>query len=132
MARLATSVGTVGRGKDTQPKMGQDREPEYAKRAAVVIFLRALFWLNGHERAKRHARREGIAFSELANGFASCSNPAALRAIWDRFGLADVPGFFDRWAAVVPAPFTNEPGPSASRPNAPWPWPARSASWSTP
>ena len=68
----------------------------------------AKVWLNGHEWAKRQARRQGIASTELANGFASCADPAALQAICDRFGPADVQGFFDRWAAVVPAPFTED------------------------
>jgi hypothetical protein len=57
----------------------------------------AKVWLNGHEWAKRQARREKVAFSELANGFASCEQPAALQAICDRFGPSDVQGFFDRW-----------------------------------
>ena len=35
----------------------------------------AKVWLNGHEWAKRQARREGIVFGELANGFASCDRP---------------------------------------------------------
>jgi hypothetical protein len=38
----------------------------------------AKVWLNGHEWAKRQARREGIGFKELANGFASCAQPGAL------------------------------------------------------
>ena len=65
-------------------------------------------WLNGHEWAKRQARREGIDFSELANGFASCGDPAALQAICDRFGPADIQGFFDRWTTVIPTPFTDD------------------------
>jgi hypothetical protein len=67
----------------------------------------AKVWLNGHEWAKRQARREGIAFTALANGFASCDDPAALQAICDRFGPDDVQGFFDRWTAVIPTPFTD-------------------------
>ena len=47
-------------------------------------------WLNGHEWAKHQAHRAGIAFTELANGFASCEDPAALQAICDRFGPADI------------------------------------------
>ena len=35
-------------------------------------------------------------------------NLPRLQAICDRFGPADVQGFFDRWAAVVPTPFTAE------------------------
>jgi hypothetical protein len=65
-------------------------------------------WLNGHEWAKRQARREGIDFSELANGFASCGDPGALQAICDRFGPADIQAFFDRWTTVIPTPFTDD------------------------
>ena len=67
----------------------------------------AKVWLNGHEWAKRQACREGVTFSALANGFASCEDPAGLQAICDRFGPADVQGFFDRWTAVIPTPFTD-------------------------
>jgi hypothetical protein len=49
-------------------------------------------------------RRQGISFTELANGFASCDDPHALQAIWDRLGPADLQGFFDRWLAVIPTP----------------------------
>jgi hypothetical protein len=66
----------------------------------------AKVWVNGHEWAKRQAARAGLSFSELANGFASCDDPAALQAICDRFGPADVQGFFDRWTDVIPTPFT--------------------------
>jgi len=66
----------------------------------------AKVWVNGHEWAKRQAARAGIAFAELANGFASCADPAGLQAICDRFGPADVQAFFDRWTRVIPAPFT--------------------------
>jgi hypothetical protein len=65
-------------------------------------------WLNGHEWAKRQARGQGINFSEQANGFASCGNPAALQPICDRFGPADVQGFFNRWTIVIPTPFTDD------------------------
>jgi hypothetical protein len=67
----------------------------------------AKVWLNGHEWAKRQARREGIAFAELANGFASCDDSSALQAICDRFGPDDIQGFFNRWTAVIPTPFTD-------------------------
>ncbi len=67
----------------------------------------AKVWLNGHEWAKRQAGREGVEFAALANGFASCDDPPALQAICDRFGSGDVQGFFDRWTAVIPTPFTD-------------------------
>ena len=63
-------------------------------------------WLNGHEWAKRQARRARISFTELANGFATCASPERLQAICDRFGPADVQGFFDRWITRIPTPFT--------------------------
>jgi hypothetical protein len=63
-------------------------------------------WLNGHEWAKRQAARHGVEVAELANGFASCSDPVALQAICDRLGPDDVQAFFDRWMAVIPTPFT--------------------------
>ena len=64
-------------------------------------------WLNGHEWAKRQARRAGLDFGELANGFSSCEDPAGLQRICDRFGPRDVQAFFDRWRALIPSPFTD-------------------------
>ena len=63
-------------------------------------------WVNGHEWAKRQAAHEHLAFSELANGFAACADPAALQAICEGLGPGDVQAFFDRWTRVVPTPFT--------------------------
>ncbi|MBI2170232.1 MAG: hypothetical protein HYU28_12160 [Actinobacteria bacterium] len=64
-------------------------------------------WLNGQEWAKRQAEREGISFTPLANGFASCDEPERLQAICDSLSPADVQEFFDRWITVVPTPFTD-------------------------
>lgn len=61
-------------------------------------------WVNGHEWAKRQAERAGIAFTPLANGFASCSDPAVLQRICDRLGPADIQAFFDRWMRIIPTP----------------------------
>lgn len=66
----------------------------------------AKVWVNGHEWAKRQAEREGVTFTPLANGFASCAEPERLQAICDRFGPSDVQGFFDRWSRAIPTPFT--------------------------
>jgi hypothetical protein len=68
----------------------------------------AKVWLNGHEWAKRQVEREGIPFTPLANGFASCADPDRLQAICDRFGPTDVQAFFDRWIGHIPTPFTSE------------------------
>jgi hypothetical protein len=64
----------------------------------------AKVWVNGHQWAKRQATREGLAFTELANGFASCDDPAALQQVCDRLGPADIQRFFDRWLARIPTP----------------------------
>jgi len=64
----------------------------------------AKVWVNGHEWAKQQARRHGIAFTELANGFATCDQPARLQAICDALGPADIQAFFDRWLARIPTP----------------------------
>jgi hypothetical protein len=66
----------------------------------------AKVWVNGHEWAKRQADRAGVAYTALANGFATCDDPVALQEICDRFGPADVAAFFDRWMAVIPTPLT--------------------------
>ena len=66
----------------------------------------AKVWCNGHEWAKREARRARIPFAELANGFAGCARPERLQAICDRFGPADVQALFDRWIARIPTPLT--------------------------
>ena len=66
----------------------------------------AKVWLNGHEWAKRQARRARIGYTELANGFASTSWPEALQDICDSLGPDDVQGFFDRWIGIIPTPFT--------------------------
>ena len=61
-------------------------------------------WVNGHEWAKRQATKEGLSFTELSNGFASCSDPTALQAICDHLGPNQIQSFFERWMQVVPTP----------------------------
>jgi len=63
-------------------------------------------WLNGHEWAKRQATRAGIGFTALANGFASCEDPAGLQAICDRLSPGTIGVFFERWMARLPLPLT--------------------------
>jgi hypothetical protein len=64
-------------------------------------------WVNGHEWAKRQAAAEGLAYTELANGFATCVDAARLQAICDRLGPADLQRFCDRWLAIIPTPLDN-------------------------
>lgn len=66
----------------------------------------AKVWLNGHEWAKCQADAAGLGYKALANGFASCAHPDALQAICNRFGPADIQGFFDRWITAIPTPLT--------------------------
>ncbi|MFI5387896.1 MAG: hypothetical protein ACHQ50_17455 [Fimbriimonadales bacterium] len=63
-------------------------------------------WLNGHEWAKRQADREGLAYTALANGFATCADADRLQAICDRLGPTHIQAFFDRWTAAIPTPWT--------------------------
>jgi hypothetical protein len=65
-------------------------------------------WLNGHEWVKRQALGCGIGYTELENGFASCSDPGRLQAICDSFGPHHVQAFFDRWITTIPTPLGGE------------------------
>jgi hypothetical protein len=85
------------------------RDPEFGPgfiKIGTYFPYPAKVWLNGHEWAKQQADKSGVGYTALANGFATCDQPAALQAICDRFGPADVQDFFDRWTAVIPTPFT--------------------------
>jgi hypothetical protein len=62
--------------------------------------------LNGHEWAKRQATKDGIAFTALDNGFAEVDDPAALQAICDRLGPAQIQALLDKWLAILPSAFT--------------------------
>jgi len=57
-------------------------------------------WLNGHTWAQRQCEKAGIGYRALDNGFASCTDPAALQRICDRLGPGAVKSFFWRWAAA--------------------------------
>jgi hypothetical protein len=63
-------------------------------------------WINGHEWAKRQATGAGIGFTELSNGFATCTDPHALQAICDRFGPQPIREFVEHWWARLPLPLT--------------------------
>jgi hypothetical protein len=61
--------------------------------------------INGHEWAKRRAARAGIGHTALDNGFATCDDPAALQAICDLLGPAQIQALLDKWLAILPSPF---------------------------
>jgi hypothetical protein len=62
--------------------------------------------LNAHEWAKQQARKHGLAFESLDNGFRWCADPTRLQRICDRLGSDDVQRFFERWVRRLPWPLT--------------------------
>ena len=84
-----------------------DWGPTFIKTVAYAPFP-VWIYLNGNEWAKQQAARQGIAFRELDNGFASCEDPHALAAICHSLSAEDVRLFFDRWQAALPSPLTVE------------------------
>jgi hypothetical protein len=85
----------------------RDREwgPSFIKTNAYAPFAVSVY-LNGNEWAKQQAARAGLAFEALDNGFRACADAAALDDICGRLSASDVRGYFDRWMAVLPSPFT--------------------------
>jgi len=61
-------------------------------------------WVNGHEWAKQQARKAGLGFTELSNGFASCEDPALLQRICDVLQPGTIEVFFQRWLSRLPLP----------------------------
>jgi hypothetical protein len=63
-------------------------------------------WVNGHEWAKRQAEAAGLAFTELANGFATCEDAVRLQVLCNRLSAAKLQAFFNYWITRIPCPFT--------------------------
>jgi hypothetical protein len=61
-------------------------------------------WVNGHEWAKQQARKVGLGFTELSNGFAATGDPALLQRICDALQPGTIEVFFQRWLARLPLP----------------------------
>jgi hypothetical protein len=61
-------------------------------------------WVNGHEWAKQQARKLGLGFTGLSNGFASCEDPALLQRICDVLQPGTINVFFQRWLSRLPLP----------------------------
>jgi hypothetical protein len=85
----------------------QDREwgPAFIKIGSYLPYP-VRVCLNAHEWAKQQARRQGLAFESLDNGFRWCADPTRLQRICDRLGPSDVQRFFDRWMRRLPWPLT--------------------------
>ena len=64
----------------------------------------AKIWVNGHEWAKQQARKIGLQFTELSNGFASCEDPGLLQRICDVLQPGTIEVFFQRWLHRLPLP----------------------------
>jgi hypothetical protein len=62
--------------------------------------------INGNEWAKRQAAKAGIGFEPLDNGFAACDDPAALQALCDSLGAAQIDALLRKWLGILPHPFT--------------------------
>jgi hypothetical protein len=61
-------------------------------------------WVNGHEWAKQQARKIGLGFTELSNGFGACEDPALLQRICDSLQPGTIEVFFQRWLHRLPLP----------------------------
>ena len=61
-------------------------------------------WVNGHEWAKQQARKIGLGFTELSNGFASAEDPVLLQRICDALQPGTINVFFQRWLSRLPLP----------------------------
>ena len=61
-------------------------------------------WVNGHEWAKQQARKLGLPFTELSNGFASCDDAVLLQRICDSLQPGTIEVFFQRWLHRLPLP----------------------------
>jgi hypothetical protein len=83
----------------------EDFGPAFIKICAYFPYPGKI-WFNGHEWAKRQARKAGIGFRELSNGFAATTDPVALQNICDRLGPGPITVFAERWWARLPLPFT--------------------------
>src|SRR5215831_11960791 len=62
--------------------------------------------LNGHEWAKRHMQKQGVAFETLDNGFRSCADPGKLQETCDRLGAEDIERRFRKWLDRLPLPLS--------------------------
>src|SRR4051794_5704820 len=62
--------------------------------------------LNGHEWAKRQAGQAGIGCTALDNAFAAVDDVAAVQAICDSLGPAQIDALLRKWLALLPHPFT--------------------------
>jgi hypothetical protein len=82
-----------------------DFGPFFIKFSTYFPFT-AKLCINGNEWAKRQAAKAGIGFEPLDNGFAAVDDVAALQAICDSLGAAQIEALARKWLAILPNPFT--------------------------
>ncbi|MGH3231255.1 MAG: hypothetical protein ACRDOA_22200 [Streptosporangiaceae bacterium] len=61
---------------------------------------------NGHHYAQAQARKAGIGFTALDNGFASCDDVPALQAICDSLTENKIDALARKWLAILPSPYS--------------------------
>jgi hypothetical protein len=62
--------------------------------------------INGHHWAQRQAAKAGLRFEAMDNAFAWVEDPAALQAICEWLGPAQIDALLRKWLARLPHPFT--------------------------
>jgi len=82
-----------------------DFGPLFIKFCSYFPFT-AKLCINGNEYAKRQATKAGIGYTPLDNGFAAADAPAAIQAICDRLGPAQIDALLRKWLARLPHPLS--------------------------
>ena len=87
--------------------LDEDFGPFFIKFSTYFPYT-AKLCINGNEWAKRQAAKAGIGFEALDNGFAAVDDVAAVQAICDSLGPAQIDALLRKWLAILPTPFTDE------------------------
>ena len=87
--------------------LDEDFGPFFIKFSSYFPYT-AKLCINGNECAKRQAAKAGIGFEALDNGFAAVDDVAAVQAICDNLGPAQIDALLRKWLAILPNPFTDE------------------------
>ena len=83
----------------------EDFGPFFLKFCSYFPF-NAKLCINGNEWAKRQAAKAGIGFTPLDNAFAAVDDVAALQAICDTLGPAQIDALLRKWLTRLPHPFS--------------------------
>jgi len=87
--------------------LDRDFGPAFIKFSTYFPFA-VKIWINGHEWAKRQLARAGIGFQSLDNGFLSVADAKRAQQLCDRLDADRIDGFFRKWLARLPHPFTRQ------------------------